>query len=148
LDNCPATFNPMQVDTDLDLVGDLCDCAPMKQGSFAVVQEVANVSLAGEMTTTLSWQDQSGSAGNGIKYDVLVQNASAMTVSMPYQGASCADDDLLLPTATDTQAPAAGDVRLFLIRAQNACGDGTYGSGSGSPDPRAGLNSTPTVPCS
>jgi hypothetical protein len=46
-------------------------------------------------------------------------------------GATCLADDVPTAGYSDSQAnPAAGTGYYYLIRAQSACGDGTYGTDS------------------
>ena len=43
--------------------------------------------------------------------------------------------------------PPAGSGYYYLVRAENTCGSGTFGDGSGSPDPRDPLDAMPPADC-
>jgi len=144
LDNCPQDVNPLQENQDGDKLGDACDCAVSDPTVFAPPGEVQGVLVAGPEPAVVSWDSQ---PGTGTVYDVVVQTmTSPPSGGDPFLGAGCASDDQGSTDYTDPSVPAAGEIRLYLVRAQNICGTDDYGAGVGNPDPRGGLNAS--GPCS
>jgi len=47
----------------------------------------------------------------------------------------------------DDRPLAAGEGRYYLVRAQNGCGSGSFGSGSSVPDPRDALDAALPPAC-
>ncbi len=83
--------------------------------------------LSGAAPTELTWQDQ----GPNLAYDLAAGLLSQLVPQSGVAGATCLQDDLPLPAATDTRdAPAPGDGYYYLARSQNACSTGTYGTQS------------------
>ena len=145
LDNCPDASNPGQEDADSDTVGDPCDCAPGDGGSWAEVIEVQSLLLFEAAPALIAWYDQSGESGDGTTYDLVRQTLSSLRDQGSFAGAGCFENDWAGNVVEDGAAPAAGDGFLYLVRAQNGCGTGTYGVGS-TPDPRAGLDALSPCP--
>jgi hypothetical protein len=85
--------------------------------------------------TTVTW---TGPSGNAV-YDI----ASSQLSDLPTVGtssATCLSNDLADETYLDTRVdPSAGDGYYYLIRAQSACGRGSYGIDS------AGAERAPAV---
>jgi hypothetical protein len=142
-DNCPAVSNPTQADADHDVHGDACDCAPSDGGAFAVVSEVQGVLVTGLASSTdVTWVAQS--AGSGTVYDVVTELLSSVLAAgpSPYQAATCLSNNQASSLVSDGRMPPSADAFVYLVRAQNGCGAGTYGIEPS----RAALNSAGPCP--
>ena len=73
------------------------------------------------------------------------QSLSSLRSQGSFVGADCFENDWVDNSLQDGDLPAPGDGFLYLVRAENACGVGTYGVGS-DPDPRAGLDALGPCP--
>jgi hypothetical protein len=115
-------------DGDGDGRADADDCAPDDPGSFAVPAEVPNLRLSAD-GTTLSWDPVAASAGSATVYDVHREGAGGQSVGSD-PGGTCIADDVEGSSAEDLTEPAPGEGLRYLVRAQNACGSGSWGSES------------------
>ncbi len=127
VDNCPDTSNDRQADLDSDGAGDSCDCAPEDPSASELPSAVEQLRLsrdAGQIR--LSWSgDVSGS-------DVAWGRGSDLRLVTSLNDALCLQDDIPGNMATDTTAaPSSSDFHYYLVRRQNACGSGSYGTGQG-----------------
>ena len=127
LDNCPAIYNPTQADADSDGAGDACDCAPDEAGSFAPPSEVWGLMVAAPEPAEISWGNQNGTAGEGTLYDIVSQSLLDLRTTGTFGAAICLFPDHEDPPYTDARTPPADDGYLYLIRAKNDCGIGSYG---------------------
>jgi hypothetical protein len=130
-DNCPTIFNPSQADSDSDGHGDACDCAPLDPGSFAVPAKVVDLLVSrsplGPDYTNLGWKSLAGQAGSATRYDTVTGNLSLLATPDRFTDATCVLNDVGGTSATAYHpAPAAGQAAWFLIRAESACGAGSY----------------------
>lgn len=123
LDDCPQVADPEQADADGDGAGDACDCAPAEPSASAPPDEVSGLVLAHQFgLTSLAWD------AAGTLHDVAWGTGSELRLDGDLHSAACLQDaidgsSLLDPTPT----PLAGDMNYFLVRAENACGPGSYG---------------------
>lgn len=132
-DNCPDDANAAQTDTDVDGVGDDCDCAPLNPAYGVVPPEVCALSVARAGTDSrLAWTSVSAYGGSGTRYDVLRGLLHELPVGT---GGSevCVQDDLDALEYEDTFVPAPGTGAWYLIRADSLCGDGSWGEATAVP---------------
>jgi hypothetical protein len=151
-DNCPNVYNPAQLNFDGDAEGDACDtdddndgvadatdCAPFDANVFAPPGEVDAVSLAKGPTTAVSWTTLP--AGAAI-YDVVGGNLALLRAAGSVADAACLENDVPTAPWNDPRPdPLNGEGYYYLVRGQNACGTGTYGTATG------GAERIPGTPC-
>lgn len=136
------------VDADADEVEDSCDCDPSNATAWAVPSEVPLVRLSGNGPTNLGWDPQSGQAGTGTTYTVVTGDVADLRPDGGFASACTLQTGLTTPRLTDIRPnPIDGQAYYYLVRASNACGDGTFGDGSGSPDPRDLLDAALPANC-
>ncbi len=143
-DNCPVDSNTGQLDTDVDTVGDVCDCAPVNAAVSAAPSAVEQlrVSRNPREGTVLEWDVPEQTASQ----DVITGNLTDLRSSASYAAASCLLDGIAAPPAFDTAPdPAAGTGVYYLVRATNTCG-GTFGDSGIKPDPRDALLDSSVCP--
>ncbi|MDX1389528.1 MAG: hypothetical protein R3344_10090, partial [Acidobacteriota bacterium] len=124
-DNCANLANFDQLDSDLDLSGDACDCAPLDDTLFEMPFEIENLRLS-RITPMLAWDEDFSNGGGGTTYDVLRGRVSELPVGT---GASetCLATSWGGLTLDDLEDPPTGDGFYYLIRGANGCGAGVYG---------------------
>jgi hypothetical protein len=138
VDNCPTVANADQLDTDRDLLGNACDpdddgdgaadaadCLPLDPTVIAAPGEIAGVGFPDRLT--LQWQD--AGAGSGTVYDVLRGTLDGL----PVGGAgteTCLADGVTGTSDASGPDPTAGTGFWYLLRGDNACGVGSYGTAS------------------
>ncbi len=141
-DNCPLVANAAQTDTDGDSLGDACDpdddndgvqdaadCAPLDASASSPPAEVSGLVLEQLASTRLSWTGQ----GAGFRYDVAGGDLGTLRANGNESDATCLRDDEPGTSWEDTRPdPAPGSGHYYLVRAQNACGSGSYGQRSSS----------------
>jgi hypothetical protein len=125
-------------DDDNDGVPDGEDCAPLDDTASVPAVEVSGVLAHGGPATLLIWVDQ----GPGFRYDVAGGLVLELLGDQDTTGATCLSDDEPSAGFQDTRPePASGSAYYYIIRAQNACGAGSYGFAS------SGASRTPSVDC-
>jgi hypothetical protein len=113
--------------------GDACNggaCQPGTPGSAP--GEATGVHVDGHQSTTVTWAALPGANS----YDVVSSTLSDLRANGVSTATCLANDAGGAGTVDGRADPAAGDGYYYLVRGQNACGDGTYGTGSGG-SPRA-----------
>jgi hypothetical protein len=118
-------------------LGDACSGGSCSGAPVPPPAEVAGVSLSGSSGTVLTWTALPGA----VVYDVASATLSNLRVNGT-AGAGCLANNVAVASYTDVgPAPAAGDGYYYLIRAQDSCGTGTFGTNS------AGAPRLPTAGC-
>lgn len=127
-DNCPLVVNPVQVDTDKDGAGDVCDSAPTDPGVITIPAEIPTLEVS-TPPVTLTWTSAQESAGPATVYDVLRGSLNSFPVGT---ADACFASGVTLPSASEPEIPQPGTGFYYLVRGRNALGDGIYGyDGSG-----------------
>ena len=122
-------------DLDLDGMRDALDCAPANGTAFLIPREVSGVRF--RSTTLLDWNSSAVGSGSGARYDV-VQGILPRLSAGAGSGEVCVANDAPDRMLTDGMVPALGTGFYYVVRASNACGTGTFGTGSsGAPRPTA-----------
>ena len=122
-----GTPDPLDLDDDGDGALDGEDCAPTSAQAWATPGEVTGLILtdaSGE--TDLSWSAPDDPGGTLQYYDTLVATAPD-GFDVPTACAERNGSDL---QTLDANVPDVGAVRYYVVRAGNACGEGSGGSGS------------------
>ncbi|HEU4402639.1 MAG TPA: hypothetical protein VFT43_11090, partial [Candidatus Polarisedimenticolia bacterium] len=97
--------------------------------------------------TSLGWDPQNATAGRGTRYTVVSGDLGTLRYDGGFMRACHLGTSLLAPPLVDSRPdPPEGYGYFYLARAGNLCGAGTYGDGSGSPDPRDALDATSILP--
>lgn len=130
-DSVPDCVDP---DDDNDGVLDGADCARLDVNTWAVPGEVRGLVLtASGSSTTLQWSAPAAPGGTSLLFDVI---SSPMASDL--QGGSCVATNTRDRAAPDVAVPALAEAFYYVVRAGNACGEGTSGSDSQG-NPRAAL---------
>ncbi len=139
VDNCPNAFNPTQDDDDMDLAGNACDCLPMDPQIQSIPGPIQGFQLDKLSTATrLLWL----TAGPTEIYDIARGTRAGLVADGGSDAAVCIQSNLAGLQFDDMDPdPLSGEVFYYIIRGQNVCGVGTYGSSS------SGMERLPTVPC-
>jgi len=118
--------------------GDTCGGGTCQSGpAVPSPTEVAGVLVDGHASTTLTWT----ALGGAVVYDVASSTLSDLRANGTAT-ATCLSNDVTSASYVDGRAdPAVDDGYYYLIRAQNACGAGTFGTNS------VGAERTPTAGC-
>jgi len=125
-DNCLATSNSGQADTDSDGRGDACDCAPSDPTAFAVALEIQGLTIDGGV----SWDSTAAQFGSSTEYDVVSGALAELAVGGSASERCVTPASPITIAIDDTLDPAPGTGLYYLVRGRNACGTGTYGRAS------------------
>lgn len=120
-------------DQDGDTVPDRLDCAPLDPGTFAIPPEIPRLSVvkspARGTDAGLSWTSVRLASGSGVRHDVVTGGIRQLWSDRDFRSASCLSRDGATESATDARLPGtSGDGYWCLVEAENACGEGGYGS--------------------
>ncbi len=125
-------------DRDEDGVLNGNDCAPADAGSWALPAEIGSFQISGASPTQLSWASPAATIGPGVRFDVVSGSLSSLQTIGLVAATACAGSDLTTPSFSDARpGPPPGDGFYYLVRAENACGSGGFGSGRSALDPMA-----------
>jgi hypothetical protein len=118
-------------DGDADGVDNNHDCALADPGAFAMPGEIAPLLLqiGGAGETILSWPSLAASAGPGTVYDVASGEIASLAAS-GFAGSGSLACGLPVPGVIDASLPPAGTGTYYIVRARNACGQGSWGRDS------------------
>jgi photosystem II stability/assembly factor-like uncharacterized protein len=112
------------------------DCDDTNDQVWSAPGEVLETGFTGP--TTLSWAEPAdlGGTPGSVLFDTLRSTSAANFASAP--PAVCLDPHDPDLSAIDTEAPSPGIAFYYLVRAINACGEGTLGTRSNG-SPRVGI---------
>jgi hypothetical protein len=128
-------------DDDGDGVGDAIDCNPNDPGATDNPGAVTTVRFSYASGATLTWDAQTG-VGTATGYDIAGNDIASLQLDSGSVNAVCFEDDFNSNQWIDTQGVPANDSGFYyIIRAQNSCGDGGYGTETG------GAERIPTGAC-
>lgn len=135
------------VDCDGDGVPNGEDCAPDDPGAFAVPPEVPVLRVARPEPTgavaVLTWPGLAAEAGLDTVHDVFTGRLAILRGSDPWDGTGCLARDEPGTTTSDPATTATGmGGYWYLVRAENACGQGPLGAG-----PLGGLRAIDDAVC-
>ncbi len=125
-----AVSAAVHLSADEDSLPDGDDCAPADPATLVAPSAVLDLTVVHQAgTTTLGWDDQSGTTGPSLRYDLLGGDLSSLAVS-GLATTACVVSTLENATHEDLRPdPLAGDGYYYLIRAVNPCGVGDLGAG-------------------
>jgi len=128
-DNTLSMSNSYYLDMDGDGRDDAADCAPLDGGAWSEPVEVdALAASEAAGVITLIWTGQAALSGLDTGYDIATGLAGQLQADRDFRRASCLADSLPTTSYVDPRAPAGGQAYYYLVRAQNVCGTGSYGS--------------------
>ena len=131
-------------------------------GSYAVTVTSAGIPVASNSTvatvnpkpvgptnavftnkTTLSW----GAVSGALSYDVVRGTVSTLRAGGSFTPATnaCVANNTTATSVSDTHLPAAADADWYLVRAANACGNGSYDDGTQVGSRDAGISASPNA---
>lgn len=123
-DNCSGAPNPGQENSDADLRGDACDCAPADPGAFALPGEIGGLMFEANRTT-LHWTSAAPLSGPETVHDLFRESAGAGPVGSAPDGV-CPGEGISGDRHLDPALPDPGGAFRYLVRGRNACGAGPW----------------------
>jgi concanavalin A-like lectin/glucanase superfamily protein/beta-propeller repeat-containing protein/slime mold repeat-containing protein len=120
-------------DADYDAHSDpLCggdDCNDTNPNVWLSPVTVTGLTVTGSNPSSLSWDSQGSLVGYETSYDVAsIDVPTGGSGSINFATATCLQRGGTVPHSDTQGAPAMGYVRVYIVRARNSCGVGTYGS--------------------
>lgn len=115
-------------DGDGDGRQDSCDCAPADGTAFARPREIDN--LRWQAATQLAWDSDAAYSGSGTRYDVLRGELAQVALLAGASGDFCMADDHPDTGIGALPVPSPGAGFFYLVRGDNACGQGRYETAS------------------
>ena len=135
-------------DADADGVDDSCDCAATDPSAYDAPGEIRRQRILGVPPHTNHWDDRSGAFGPGIRTTIVSGLADDLRASGGYAGACDLAVGVVGTSFVDPRPdPPVGRAYYYLVRAENACGNGTFGDGTPIPDPRDALDTGTRAAC-
>jgi aldose sugar dehydrogenase len=118
-------------DADGDGAADACDCAPSDAGSYTAPVEIPRLRVSNAAPTTLNWDAQSAAAGPGTAYTMVSGDLGALRPDGGLASACTLSRGVAGTSLTEARPdPPAGSGVYYLVRAENTCGNGTFGEPS------------------
>jgi hypothetical protein len=114
-------------DWDADGAKNACDCAHDDPLAFNVPSEIGNLRWLAD-AVTLEWDSDAPNSGPGTSYDVVRGGLSELPVGGT--GEVCLEPDSEDTISEDSTTPTGGFGFCYLVRGQNSCGAGGYGTDS------------------
>jgi hypothetical protein len=130
-------------DCDGDGAANGIDCNPDDPSLLQIPEVVGGVHVTEVLPDALvGWLDQTATAGAATTYDLVTGNLGELQADRDFSRAACLQENAAPDTFLDGRVLNPGDGVFYLLRGQNTCGDGTYGSGNSTPDPRPLLDTS------
>ncbi len=122
------------VDADLDGVLNGGDCSDGDPAFSAAPGEVSHV-VASTGSPLLAWDDQSGSVGPGVVYEIAGGTAGGLLSSGLGPSTACLDAVTATSWDDPRPAPPLGEAYYYLVRARTAECAADFGAGRGAIEP-------------
>jgi hypothetical protein len=104
------------------------DCNDADASVFHAPAEVSNVRVLTANPSNLSWDSQAIAAGPATLYDIVSGSLLMPKSGIAFSPADCLQNSTAVIFSDVRPAPATGTGIWYLVRGQNSCGTGTYGS--------------------
>ena len=112
---------------DNDGITNACDCAPDDPLAFDVPSEIQNLRWQAD-AVTVEWDSDAPNSGAGTVYDVIRGDLAGLPVGGA--GEVCLDPDSSDTSSQDLTVPLSASGFYYLVRGENICGTGDYGTDS------------------
>jgi len=124
----------LDLDDDNDSANDLSDCRPLDATAFGMPAEVDNLDVAGNAPSIVTYSTQN--IGSGTRYEILSGFVRRVAPAGGLAEDFCVAANSSSGTWQDQRPwPPDNEAWYYMIRAKNACGNGTLGS-PGADQPR------------